>query len=79
MRISPPDRIAESVAGLFLASFVGISLPVVGAGITLSRDGRWLITANGVSNDVSLVDTATRKEVARVKVGERPWGVDILP
>jgi len=38
MRISPPDRIAESVAGLFLASFVGISLPVVGAGIALSRD-----------------------------------------
>jgi MFS family permease len=37
IRISPPDRIAESVAGLFLASFVGISLPVVGAGITLSR------------------------------------------
>jgi MFS family permease len=37
MRISPPDRMAESVAGLFLASFVGISLPVVGAGITLSR------------------------------------------
>jgi len=37
IRISAPGRIAESVAGLFLASFVGISLPVVGAGITLSR------------------------------------------
>jgi MFS family permease len=37
MRIAPPDRIAESLAGLFLAVFVGLSLPVVGAGITLSR------------------------------------------
>jgi predicted MFS family arabinose efflux permease len=37
MIIAPPDRIAESLAGLFLATFVGISLPVVGAGITLSR------------------------------------------
>jgi len=37
MSIAPPDRIAESVAGMFLAAFVGISLPVVGAGITLSR------------------------------------------
>jgi hypothetical protein len=37
MSIAPPDRIAESLAGLFLATFVGISLPVVGAGITLSR------------------------------------------
>ena len=37
MSIAPPDRIAESLAGMFLAAFVGISLPVVGAGITLSR------------------------------------------
>jgi MFS family permease len=37
MRIAPPDRIAESVAGVFLATFIGISLPVVGAGFTLSR------------------------------------------
>lgn len=38
MRIAPPDRIAESLAGLFVASFVGLSLPVVGVGITLSLD-----------------------------------------
>jgi hypothetical protein len=37
MRIGPPDRIAESLAGLFVAAFVGLSLPVVGVGITLSR------------------------------------------
>ena len=37
MSIAPPDRIAESLAGMFLAAFVGLSLPVVGAGITLSR------------------------------------------
>ena len=37
MSIAPPDRIAESLAGMFVATFVGISLPVVGAGITLSR------------------------------------------
>jgi predicted MFS family arabinose efflux permease len=36
MRIAPPDRIAESLAGLFVAAFVGLSLPVVGVGITLS-------------------------------------------
>ena len=37
MSIAPPDRKAESLAGMFVATFVGISLPVVGAGITLSR------------------------------------------
>ena len=36
--IAPPDRIAESLAGMFVATFVGLSLPVVGAGITLSRN-----------------------------------------
>jgi hypothetical protein len=37
MSIAPPDRVAESLAGMFLATFVGLSLPVVGVGITLSR------------------------------------------
>src|ERR1700745_4519754 len=37
MSIAPPERIAESLAGMFVATFVGLSLPVVGAGITLSR------------------------------------------
>jgi MFS family permease len=37
MRIAPPERIAESLAGLFVAAFVGLSLPAVGVGITLSR------------------------------------------
>ena len=37
MSISPPDRIAESLTGVFLAAYVGISLPVVGAGISLAR------------------------------------------
>ena len=35
--IAPPDRIAESLAGMFVATFVGLSLPVVGVGIALSR------------------------------------------
>jgi YVTN family beta-propeller protein len=34
-----------------------------------------LFTANGPSNDVSVVDVATQSVVRRIKVGERPWGV----
>lgn len=33
--ITPPETRAESLAGLFLAGYVGLSLPVVGAGIAL--------------------------------------------
>ena len=53
MRIAPPDRIAESLAGLFLATFVGISLPVVGAGITLSRHVSPKVTILGFAIAVS--------------------------
>ena len=33
--ISPPDRRAESLAGLFLAGYIGLSVPVIGLGIAL--------------------------------------------
>jgi MFS family permease len=53
LRVAPPDRIAESLAGLFLATFVGISLPVVGAGITLSRHVSPKVTILGFAVAVS--------------------------
>ena len=37
MSIAPPGRIAESLTGVFLCAYVGISLPVVGAGVALTR------------------------------------------
>ena len=44
-------------------------------GIALSHDGKRLYTANGSSNDVSIVDTATLQVVKKVAVGKSPWGV----
>jgi YVTN family beta-propeller protein len=44
-----------------------------GAGwVTLTPDGKSAYVANPVTNDVSVVDVATRKEVARVPVGFVP-------
>jgi predicted MFS family arabinose efflux permease len=53
MSIAPPDRIAESLAGMFLAGFVGLSLPVVGVGITLSRHVSPKVTILGFAIAVS--------------------------
>jgi YVTN family beta-propeller protein len=36
-----------------------------------------LYTANGPSNDVSIVDVAQRTVVGRIKVGDSPWGVAV--
>ncbi|MFL6590814.1 MAG: hypothetical protein ACJ8M4_11655, partial [Chthoniobacterales bacterium] len=38
-----------------------------------------LYTANGATNDISIVDVKARKEMKRVKVGDGPWGIAIGP
>ena len=43
--------------------------------LALTTDGRKLYTANGVSNDVSVIDTAALKVIATIHAGEGPWGV----
>jgi YVTN family beta-propeller protein len=47
-------------------------------GIALDPSGSKLYTANGASNDVSVVDLKSRKELRRIKVGDGPWGVAIV-
>lgn len=42
----------------------------------MTPDGK-LYTANGPSNDVSIIDPDGGKVLARVKVGSLPWGVAI--
>jgi dipeptide/tripeptide permease len=54
MSVSPPERIAESLTGVFLAAYVGISLPVVGAGITLARHVTPKVTILGFAIAVSV-------------------------
>jgi len=44
-------------------------------GIALSADGTRLYSANGPSNDVSVVDTTTLKVIKKIPVGKSPWGV----
>jgi YVTN family beta-propeller protein len=48
-------------------------------GLAISPDGKFLYSANGPSNDISVVDLSTDKEIARVKAGESPWGITVVP
>ena len=36
-------------------------------------------TANGPSNDVSIVDVERRTVTATVQAGDRPWGIAYVP
>jgi YVTN family beta-propeller protein len=47
-------------------------------GIALDPSGTKLYTANGASNDVSVVDVKSRKELRRIKVGDGPWGIAVV-
>lgn len=49
IRIARPESRAEALAGLFLSGFVGLSLPIVGAGVAL---------AGGVSPRVTILGFA---------------------
>ena len=46
-------------------------------GFALTADGKYLYAANGPSNDVSVVDTATLKVISTIPVGSSPWGVAV--
>jgi YVTN family beta-propeller protein len=46
--------------------------------MALSPDGKFLYTANGPSNDVSVVDLGANTEIARVKAGASPWSVTVV-
>jgi YVTN family beta-propeller protein len=48
-------------------------------GMALTRDGKKLYTANGPSNDVTVVDTDRLSAIATIPVGKIPWGVAIGP
>jgi len=45
--------------------------------MALTPDEKYLLTTNGVSNDVSVIDVASLKVIDTIQVGELPWGVTI--
>lgn len=70
---------AQGVAEIDAETFaITRTLEGVGArvwGITLSADGTKLYTANGPSNDISIVDIATGQVDKKIPTGGSPWGV----
>ena len=44
----------------------------------ISADGQTLFTANGPSNDVSIIDLATRKVTKKIPAGDGPWGLALV-
>ena len=47
--------------------------------MAFTPDEKYLLTTNGVSNDVSVIDVAAQKVIKTIQVGELPWGVTVSP
>jgi YVTN family beta-propeller protein len=47
-------------------------------GIALSPDGKTVYTANGPSNDLSVVDLETKQVTKKIALGRGPWGVAVV-
>jgi PQQ-dependent catabolism-associated beta-propeller protein len=43
--------------------------------LAFTPDGRYLLTTNGLSNDVSVIDVSRLRVIKTIQVGELPWGV----
>jgi MFS family permease len=76
--ISPPETRAEALAGTYLAAFVGLSAPIVGAGIALAEGAspRVTLLAFAIAVAIGIVASAiklfpgARGRVARAAVAE---------
>jgi MFS family permease len=62
IRISPPESRAEALAGVYLAGFVGLSLPIVGAGVALAVgvSPRGTLLGFAIAVAVGIVASATK-------------------
>lgn len=46
-------------------------------GIVVSKDGKFVYVANLLSGDVSVIDTATDTEIAKIEIGKEPNGISL--
>lgn len=47
--------------------------------MAFARNGELLLTTNGVSGDVTVIDVDKLKPIKTIKVGRYPWGVAVAP
>ena len=47
--------------------------------MAFTPDDKYLLTTNGISNDVSVIDVPRLKVTRSIPVGSYPWGVAISP
>ncbi len=47
--------------------------------LAFTPDEKYLISTNGNSNDVSIIEVAKQEVIKSIQVGRLPWGVTVSP
>ena len=47
--------------------------------MAFTPEQKYLLTTNGLSNDISVIDVASLDVVKSIQVGRLPWGVVVSP
>jgi len=77
VQVSPPETRAEALAGLFLAGYLGLSVPVVGAGVALQElSPKTTLTGFAILVAAAIVLTAPRL-LRRPGAPPRPAGAAV--
>jgi YVTN family beta-propeller protein len=45
--------------------------------LALNQDESLLLTTNGISGDISIIDTEKLSTIKSIKVGRYPWGIAV--
>jgi YVTN family beta-propeller protein len=74
--LGPANRVAAVNAETFeVESYILVGQRVWQLAFT--PDEKWLVSTNGLSNDISVIDVKARQAVKSITVGQLPWGVAI--
>jgi YVTN family beta-propeller protein len=74
-----PDHYVYRIPAETLAIDAVIRVGSVPKYLAVTPDDRYLVVSNWCSFDLSIIDLATQREVARVEVGRHPRGIAITP
>jgi YVTN family beta-propeller protein len=76
--LGPANRVAVvDGATLEVKDYIIVGQRVWQLGFT--PDQKYLLTTNGNSNDITVIDVEKEKAIKSVQVGQQPWGVVVSP
>ena len=77
MALGPANRVAViDTESLEVLDYILVGQRVWQLGFTPGQE--FLLTTNGNSNDITVIDVEAEKAIRSIQVGDQPWGVVVI-